>query len=260
MGSSEAFDLSGRTAIVTGAGRGIGAAIATALDGAGARVALVARSLDELEAMAATLSNDPVVVAADLGTPDGPAAVAARALDAFDGRLDVLVNNAGAVLRKDTEDLTAAEIDVLWHVNVRSVLLLCAAVLPAMARGGGGSIINLSSVSAVRGTPRRAAYAATKAALDGMTRSLAMEYGPRQVRVNSVAPGAIETDMWRAPLAIEGVREQIEAHVALRRLGVSDDIAPVVLFLASDASRYMTGEVLSVDGGMHATMNLHPRV
>ena len=93
-----------------------------------------------------------------------------------------------------------------------------------------------------------------------MTRSLAMEYGPRQVRVNSIAPGAIETDMWRAPLAVDGVREQLDAHVALRRLGVADDIAPVVLFLASDASRYMTGEVLSVDGGMHATMNLHPPV
>jgi NAD(P)-dependent dehydrogenase (short-subunit alcohol dehydrogenase family) len=260
MGALEAFDLSGRTAIVTGAGRGIGAAIAATLDAAGARVALVARSVDELHAVAATLTNDPVVVAADLGTPDGPAAAAGLALDAFDGRLDILVNNAGAVLRKDTEDLTVAEIDRLWQVNVRSVLLLCAAVLPAMAGGGGGSIINLSSVSAVRGTPRRAAYAATKAALDGMTRSLAMEYGPRQVRVNSVAPGAIETDMWQAPLALDGVREQVEAHVALRRLGVTDDVAPVVLFLASDAARYITGEVLSVDGGMHATMNLHPPV
>jgi NAD(P)-dependent dehydrogenase (short-subunit alcohol dehydrogenase family) len=254
------FDLRGRTAVVTGAGRGIGAAIAGALDTAGARVALVSRTAAELEAVAARLTHDPVVIPADLGTADGPGAAAACALHAFGGRLDILVNNAGAVLRKDTEDLTADELDVLWAVNVRSVLLLCRAVLGAMVRGGGGSIVNVSSISAVRGTPRRAAYAATKAALDGMTRSLAMEYGPRGVRVNSVAPGAIETDMWRAPLAQAGVREQLERHVALRRLGVSEDIAPVVLFLASDAARYMTGETLSVDGGMHATMNLHPPV
>jgi NAD(P)-dependent dehydrogenase (short-subunit alcohol dehydrogenase family) len=254
------FALDGRTAIVTGAGRGIGAAIAQALDAAGARVALVARSEPELDAVAQGLTNDPVVIAADLGTPDGPDEAAARALDAFGGRLDVLVNNAGAVLRKDTEELTTEELDRLWEVNVRSVLLLCRAVLGPMVNGGGGSIINVSSISAVRGTPRRAAYAATKAALDGMTRSLAMEYGPRRIRVNSVAPGAIETDMWRTPLAQPGVRQQLEGHVALRRLGLAADIAPVVLFLASDASQYMTGETLSVDGGMHATMNLHPPV
>ncbi len=255
-----AFALDGRTAIVTGAGRGIGAAVAGALDAAGARVALVSRTASELEKVAGGLTNDPVVIAADLGTPDGPGFAAARALDAFGGRLDVLVNNAGAVLRKDTEDLTVEELDTLWAVNVRSVLLLCRAVLGAMVASGGGSIVNVSSISAVRGTPRRAAYAATKAALDGMTRSLAMEYGPRRVRVNSVAPGAIETDMWRAPLAQPGVREQLEGHVALRRLGLADDIAPVIVFLASDASQYMTGETLSVDGGMHATMNLHPPV
>ena len=255
-----AFALDGRTAIVTGASRGIGAAIAAALDGAGARVALVARSAPDLEGVAAGLRNDPVVVVADLGSPDGPDLAAAQSLDAFGGRVDVLVNNAGAVLRKDTEELTTSELDVLWAVNVRSVLLLCRAVLPAMVRGGGGSIVNVSSISAVRGTPRRAAYAATKAALDGMTRSLAMEYGPRGVRVNSVAPGAIDTDMWRAPLAREGVRRHVEGHVALRRVGVAEDVAPVVLFLASDAARYVTGETLSVDGGMHATMNLYPEV
>jgi NAD(P)-dependent dehydrogenase (short-subunit alcohol dehydrogenase family) len=254
------FALDGRTAIVTGASRGIGAAVASALDSAGARVALVARTDSELHGVAVGLEHQPLVVVADLGAPDGPDLAAARALEAFGGRVDVLVNNAGAVLRKNTEELTAAELDTLWAVNVRSVLLLCRAVLPVMVRGGGGSIVNVSSISAVRGTPRRAAYAATKAALDGMTRSLAMEYGPRGVRVNSVAPGAIETDMWRTPLAQDGVRQHVEGHVALRRVGVADDIAPVVVFLASDAARYMTGETLSVDGGMHATMNLYPTV
>src|SRR6476659_6754668 len=139
--------LGGRTAIVTGAGRGIGAAIATALDAAGARVALVARTVDELERLAATLTNDAVVVPADLGTPDGPGAAVATAAEAFGGRVDVLVNNAGAALRKDSEALTADEMDWLWNVNVRSALLATAAVLPSMLAAGSGSIISVSSVS-----------------------------------------------------------------------------------------------------------------
>jgi NAD(P)-dependent dehydrogenase (short-subunit alcohol dehydrogenase family) len=200
------------------------------------------------------------VVPADLATVDGPAGVAEGVLDAFDGQVDILVNNAAGVLRKDTGDLTVEEMDGLWAVNVRSVLLLCAALVPAMAARGRGSVINFSSVSGVIGTPRRAAYAATKAALDGMTRSLAMEFGPRGVRVNSVAPGVVQTDMWQEPLRLPGVADGLVAQTALRRLGEPDDIAPVVLFLASDASRYMTGEVLSVDGGMRATRNLHPPV
>jgi NAD(P)-dependent dehydrogenase (short-subunit alcohol dehydrogenase family) len=246
--------------VVTGAGRGIGAAIASCLDAAGARVALVARTEPELRHVAATLQNEPVVVPADLGTADGPGGVAHAVLDAFSGQVDVLVNNAAAVLRKDTADLTIEEMDRLWAVNVRSVLLLCRVLVPAMAARGRGSVVNFSSVSGVIGTPRRAVYAATKAALDGMTRSLAMEFGPSGVRVNSVAPGVVQTDMWQEPLRMPGVADGLVAQTALRRLGEPDDIAPVVLFFASDASRYMTGEVLSVDGGMRITRNLHPPV
>src|SRR6266478_7785575 len=120
--------LAGRTALVTGAGRGIGAAIARALDRAGARVALVSRTVSELRAVAADLSHDPVVVPADLGTADGPSAAARAALEAFGGRLDVLVNNAGIGLRKDSDTVTVEELDRLWVVNVRSALLLTAAV------------------------------------------------------------------------------------------------------------------------------------
>jgi NAD(P)-dependent dehydrogenase (short-subunit alcohol dehydrogenase family) len=245
---------------VTGAGRGIGAAIARALDAAGARVALVARSEDELRKVASGLTHDPVVLPADLGTADGPTAVAAAALDAFGGRLDVLVNNAAAALRKPSDELTVDEIDWLWHVNVRSVLLLCAATLPAMVARGAGSVVNVSSVSGLRGTPRRAAYAASKAALDGITRALAMEYGPRGVRANSVAPGVVQTEMWREPLSHDGVADSVIAQTALRRLATPDDIADVVVFLASDASRFVTGEVLSADGGMGSTLNLYPPV
>ncbi|CAN5530702.1 SDR family oxidoreductase [soil metagenome] len=252
--------LEGRTALVTGAGRGIGAACARALDAAGARVALVARSTDELDAVAATLANDPVVVSADLGSPDGPGTAAAAVLDAFEGRLDVLVNNAGAALRKDSHDVTVDELDHLWAVNVRSALLLTGAVIPAMLEAGRGSIVSISSISGLRGAPRRSIYAATKAALDGMTRSLAMEYGPRGIRANTVAPGVVETAMWRENLEKHGVSDAVLGLIPTRRLSTPEEVADVVVFLATDASRAITGEVISADGGIHSTVNLWPTV
>jgi len=252
--------LRGRTALVTGAGRGIGAAIARALDAAGARVALVARTEGELQGVAAGLANAPVVVPADLGTAEGPGAAAAAALDAFDGRLDVLVNNAGTLLRKDSHTVTVEELDLLWRVNVRSALLLTAAVVPAMLARGSGSIVSISSISALRGAPRRSIYAATKAALDGMTRALAMEYGPRGIRANAVAPGVVETEMWRENLAKPGVADAVLGLIPTRRLSTAEEVAEVVVFLASDAARAITGEVISADGGIHATVNLWPTV
>ncbi len=252
--------LRGRTALVTGAGRGIGAAIARALDAAGARVALVARTEGELQGVAAGLANEPVVVPADLGTAEGPGAAAAAALDAFDGRLDVLVNNAGTLLRKDSHTVTVEELDLLWRVNVRSALLLTAAVVPAMLARGSGSIVSISSISALRGAPRRSIYAATKAALDGMTRALAMEYGPRGIRANAVAPGVVETEMWRENLAKPGVADAVLGLIPTRRLSTAEEVAEVVVFLASDAARAITGEVISADGGIHATVNLWPTV
>lgn len=252
--------LAGRTAIVSGAGRGIGAAIAGALDAAGARVALIARTKSELDATAFPLANDPVVIVADLATSDGPGTAAATAMEAFEGRVDVLVNNAAMAIRKPSDELTVDEIDMMLDVNVRSVLLLTVAVLPAMVAARAGSIISLSSISARRGTPRRAAYAATKAAIDGMTRALAMEYGPFGIRANAVAPGVVHTDMWRELLAKDGVAESVTGVIPTRRLTDPSEVADVVTFLASDASRAITGETLSADGGMHATLNLYPTV
>jgi NAD(P)-dependent dehydrogenase (short-subunit alcohol dehydrogenase family) len=252
--------LAGRTALVTGAGRGIGAAVARALDAAGARVALVARTEHELRQVAAELSNDPVVVTADLGTPAGPEAAASAVLAAFDGRLDVLVNNAGTLLRKDSHTVTVDELDLLWRVNVRSALLLTAAVLPAMAARGAGSIVSISSISGLRGAPRRSIYAATKAALDGMTRAIAMEYGPQGIRANSVAPGVVDTLMWRENLAKPGVADAVLDLIPTRRLSTPEEVADVVVFLASDAARAITGEVIAADGGIHSTVNLWPKV
>lgn len=250
------FSLEGRTALVTGASRGIGAATAVALDDSGARVVLVARSGGALAEVAAGLRHDPVVIVADLGTDGAPASVAAAALDQA-GPIDILVNNAGTGVRTDSTELDAATIDDLLRLNVRNLLLLTTALVPAMIEQGRGSVVNISSVSAQQGTPRRSAYAASKGAVDAMTRSLAMEYGPQGLRFNSVAPGAIATDMWERNRAIPGVIEQIEAQTALRRWGTAEDIADVVVFLASDAARYVTAQTIEVDGGMGSTLDLY---
>lgn len=250
------FDLAGRRALVTGASRGIGAAIAAALDRAGARVALAARDRAALDEVAAGLVNDPVVIPIDLSAVEGPGRLAEQTLAALGG-VDVLVNNAAIAHRGPAVDLDAETIDRLHAVNVRAPLLLISALLPGMIQQGRGSIINLSSVSGVIGTPKRAAYAATKGAIDAATRSMAMELGPQGVRVNSVAPGVVDTELWAKNKAIPGVVEQIEAQIALRRWSVPDDVADVVVFLASDASRYITGETLCVDGGMAKTLDLY---
>ncbi|HEX4245057.1 MAG TPA: SDR family oxidoreductase, partial [Acidimicrobiales bacterium] len=159
--SLEPFSLTGRTAVVTGASRGIGAATARALDRAGARVALVARSRDDLEEVARRLDHDPVVVVGNLRHEQGPIDVGTRALEALD-RVDILVNNAAVAARLDTVDTEAEAIDEMLAVNIRAPLLLIATLIPSMVERGSGSIINLSSVSALVGTPRRAAYAASK--------------------------------------------------------------------------------------------------
>jgi NAD(P)-dependent dehydrogenase (short-subunit alcohol dehydrogenase family) len=252
----QAFSLAGRTAVVTGASRGIGAAIASALDGAGARVALVARTEEDLTKVAAGLDHDPVVIPADLAGSDAPTAVATAALAGL-GRVDILVNNAAMGVRTDSTDLDGPTIDRMHQLNVRNLLLLTTALLPQMVERQQGSIVNVSSVSARVGTPRRSAYAASKGAVDAMTRSLAMEYGPQGVRVNSVAPGVIVTSMWERNRAVPGVIEQVEAQIALRRWGLPDDVADVVVFLASDAARYVTAQTIEVDGGMASTLDLY---
>jgi NAD(P)-dependent dehydrogenase (short-subunit alcohol dehydrogenase family) len=247
--------LKGRTAVVTGASRGIGAATARALDEAGARLALVSRRAGDLDEIAAELVHEHLTVAADLSRPEAPQAVSDQVLGAF-GSVDVLVNNAATAARLDMVDTGADLIDELLAVNVRAPLLLIGALVPSMTARGRGSIVNLSSVSALVGTPRRAAYAASKGAVDAATRSLAIELGPSGIRVNSVAPGVVDTALWTRNKAIPGVVETIEAQTPLRRWAASRDIADVIVFLASDASRFITGETIAVDGGMARTFDL----
>jgi NAD(P)-dependent dehydrogenase (short-subunit alcohol dehydrogenase family) len=209
-----------------------------------------------LSEVACTLNNDPLVLPADLRLTDAPATVARQALEAL-GAVDVLVNNAAVAARLATIDTDAAVIDDMLAVNVRAPLLLIAALLPSMIQRGTGSIINLSSVSGIVGTPRRAAYAASKGAVDAATRSLAIELGPSGIRVNAVAPGVVDTALWAKNREIPGVVATIEAQTPLRRWATPEDIADVIVFLASDASRFVTGETISADGGMARTFDLY---
>ena len=244
------FELNGKTAVVTGATRGIGEASARALDRHGARVVLTGRTTSDLERVAAELTNDPVTVEADLSTPGAGTALAQAVLDVVDG-VDILVNNAGIAMRRTPEQLTEADVDEVFSINVRSLVMLSLGLGPSMIARGGGSIINVSSIASLTGPLGRVAYAGTKGAVDAMTRALAGDWGPKGIRVNSVAPGIITTAIWeKARNEVPGLIEDLAQRVPLKRWGDSDDVADVILFFASDASRYVTGQTIAVDGGL----------
>ncbi len=244
------FELNGKVALVTGASRGIGESSARALDAAGARVVLSGRTLEDLKRVAADLKNDPVILEADLSLPRSGTELAERML-AEVGGVDVLVNNAGIPMRRKPDELTEEDFDLVFSINVRSLLMLTLGLGPSMIERGGGSVINISSIASLRGPVGRVAYAGTKGAVDGMTRALAADWGIHGIRVNAICPGLIATAIWEDNRNnIPGLIEQMEEGIALKRWGDGADVADVVLFFASEASRYMTGEVVAVDGGM----------
>ncbi|MFD8613111.1 SDR family NAD(P)-dependent oxidoreductase [Streptomyces sp. NPDC059631] len=241
--------LEGSVAVVTGGGRGIGAAVAALLARAGARLALVGRTEETLARTAGELPPGTATVVADLSRPEAPAEVMGTVLDRF-GRVDVLVNNAGAENFTASHELTPAEADGLWALNARTPLLLGGLAAAHMAARGGGSIVNVSSdIGSVRSIPNQSLYAATKGAVDAVTRSLAAEWGDRGVRVNAVRPAVTDTDMSAAVFADPGLERALTAQYALGRMGRPQDIAEAVLFFASPASSFVTGQILSVDGG-----------
>ena len=211
---------------------------------------LSGRTVSDLERVAGELTNDPVVVPADLAQP-GAGTDLAEAVVAEVGGVDILVNNAGIPMRRLPDQLTEADVDLVFAINVRSLLMLTVGLGPSMAERGGGSVVNISSIAGLRGPIGRVAYAGTKGAVDAMTRALAADWGPQGIRVNSICPGIITTAIWEeSRRTVPGLIEDLAQQVALKRWGDSDDIADVVLFFASDASRYVTGETIAVDGGM----------
>lgn len=244
------IDLTGKTALVTGASRGIGEACARALDAAGARVVLSGRTVSDLERVAGELTNDPLILPADLARTGAGTELAERVV-AETGGVDICVNNAGIPMRRTPDQLTEEDVDLVFAINVRALVMLSVGLGPAMVERGGGSIINISSIASLSGPIGRVAYAGTKGAVDAMTRALAADWGPDGIRVNSICPGIITTAIWEeSRRTIPGLIEELAAAVPLRRWGDSDDVADVVLFFASDQSRYITGETIAVDGGM----------
>ena len=243
-------DLAGKIAVVTGASRGIGEASARALDSSGARVVLTGRTVSDLERVASDLENDPVVIESDLSPARAGSILSEQVLESVGG-VDILVNNAGIPMRRTPDDLTEEDFDLVFSINVRSLLMLTLGLGPSMAARGGGSVINISSIASLRGPVGRVAYAGTKGAVDAMTRALAADWGNKSIRVNAICPGLIATAIWEDNRNnIPGLIERLEEQIALKRWGYGDDVADVVLFFASDASRYVTGEVVAVDGGM----------
>jgi 3-oxoacyl-[acyl-carrier protein] reductase len=246
------FTLSGRVALVTGASRGIGLAVAQTLAAHGAAVVLNGHGDGEaLEAQAQALAARHAVpcLAAPADVAD-PAALAAvfKTLHRRFGRLDILVNNAGILGDGMLGMLGAATVDRVLAVNVAGPLHATQLAARLMRRHGGGAIVNLGSIVGTRGNAGQALYAASKAALVGLTASAAKELGPLGIRVNAVAPGFIATAMTASLDA--GVVARHRAAIALGRDGTPDDVARAVLFLVSDLAAYITGQVLGVDGGM----------
>ena len=248
---AETLPLAGRVALVTGASRGIGRAVALALGAAGAAVACCARSAEQIEATAAEVSghggrargfpldvtrrNDIDAVVADIGAALGP--------------IDILVNNAGMTLDKRSVEVTDEEWDDVLATNLTSTFVLARAVAPGMMEQRRGKIINIGSMYGKIGVPRYAAYCASKAAVEALTRSLAVEWARHGIQVNCLAPGYVNTDIPREAMADEKLRTLFLSRVPARRIGEPEEVATLAVYLASAASDFMTGQTVYLDGG-----------
>jgi NAD(P)-dependent dehydrogenase (short-subunit alcohol dehydrogenase family) len=248
---TELFGLTGRRALVTGASRGIGARAAQALDAVGARVALVARSESQLRDVAATLQNAPLLIPADLAERDAIERIADE-VDAAWGGIDILVNNAGLSRPAPALKLAAADWDDVVDLNLRSVFTLTQALAAGMLERGYGRIVNISSVLGLLGEAGAAPYSASKAGLNGLTRSLAVEWAAHGVTVNALCPGWVDTEMVADLRKDPRFDKRVLKRVAARRWGVPGDMDGALLLLASPASAYLTGQTVVVDGGLSA--------
>ncbi|WP_371615408.1 SDR family NAD(P)-dependent oxidoreductase [Streptomyces sp. NBC_00454] len=236
--------LDGKVVVITGAGRGQGAAEARLCAEAGARVVVTDIREDEGRAVASALGDQGLYVRHDVADVESWAQVVREAVRAF-GTVSALVNNAALWRTAHVEEQSAAGFEELLRVNLLGPFLGIQAVAPVLRTGGGGSIVNISSTAGLVGIPGHAAYGSTKFGLRGLTRSAALDLAGDRIRVNSVHPGAIDT-----PMVAEAVAGRDWSHVPLGRMGRPEEVGELVLFLCSDASSYITGTEFTVDGGM----------
>lgn len=254
---STPFSLHGRRALVTGGGRGIGQACALALARAGAEIAVTSRTESQLRTtvdLVESVGGRALAVPTDLGTTDGVHRLAERIVTKWPDGVDVLVNNAAvSPYVRPAEQWSDEEWSEVLRVNLDGTFRVLRCLGPAMLERGGGSVINLTSIGADRALPRLAAYSASKAAVASLTRTLAVEWAPRGVRVNAVAPAYIDTDMTAEVKRRERLRGWVEDRTPMGRFGRPEEVAWAVVFLASEAASYITGTTLYVDGGWTAS-------
>jgi 3-oxoacyl-[acyl-carrier protein] reductase len=243
--------MTNRTAFITGASRGIGRACAVALSDAGARVAVAARSVDQLEELAGVLraqGREAVAVAIDMSSAESIKEALGKTAKDF-GPVGILVNNAGVTKDGLAMRMKKEDWDSVIATNLTGAFLAIQQVLPAMMRERWGRIINISSVVGETGNPGQANYVASKAGLIGLTKAIAQEMGSRNITVNAVAPGFVETDMTHG--LSQELKDKMLEHIPLKRIGRPEDVAAAVRFLASDEAGYITGHVLDVNGGLY---------
>jgi len=250
---SSLASVAGRVAIVTGAGQGIGRVLASALAANGAVSVIAELNAEKANAVAGAIrraGGRALALAADVANPESVELMARRTFDEF-GRIDVLINNAGILSTLKMRpfcEIPLEEWESVLRVNVTGVMLACRAVVPFMQKAKWGRIINMSSASVLLGRPNYLHYTTSKAALIGMTRSMARELGGYGITVNALMPGAIQTEIPRETVTPEQ-RQAITAMQCIQRVEVPEDIIGAVLFLASEGSRFMTGQTMNVDGG-----------
>jgi NAD(P)-dependent dehydrogenase (short-subunit alcohol dehydrogenase family) len=247
--------LHGRNALITGSSRGLGKAMALALAGAGARVALVARSEEKLHDVAREIRDAggrAEVFVADVADEADVERVRVAVADKFGGALHILINNAGINIRKPLTDFTLAEWRSVLDTNLTSVFLLCRAFIPQMKGHGFGRIINLTSMMSHISLPGRTAYSASKAALLGLNRALALELAPEKITVNGISPGVCDTEINAPLMQNPELRDQFLIKIPVGRFGTAEEIAKLALYLCSEDSGFITGTDIVIDGGWMA--------
>lgn len=251
------FRLDDKTAFITGAGSGIGEDTARAFVEQGANVVIGDVDEDAGRRVAAELGAGALYVRADVTDPASVSAALRTSIDRF-GRLDILVNNAGVGLVGNAEETSESDFDRLMRVNVAGVFNGCKQAVPIMVAQGGGNIINIGSVAALVGIERRFAYSATKGAVVAMTRQLAIDYVSKGIRVNCICPGTVHTPFVDSYLQkfhageIDETMKKLDARQPVGRMGRPDEIARMAVYLASDEAEFVTGAILTIDGGLTA--------